>query len=74
MVLTYYLQPCPTCGRRLQIRIEYINRKVICYHCNASFVASDPDIGSAPESPIVESACETPLTSKSRYTDTIRAV
>lgn len=43
MPLTYYLQSCPTCGRRLQIRIEYLGRQVICYHCNGSFIALDSE-------------------------------
>lgn len=39
---TYFLQECPTCGRRLQIRIEHLGRKVVCQHCRGEFVASDP--------------------------------
>ena len=38
----YYLQECPTCGRNLRIRVEYLGRKVICQHCNAQFEACDP--------------------------------
>ncbi|MGL6195757.1 MAG: hypothetical protein ACRC2T_13155 [Thermoguttaceae bacterium] len=41
---TYYLQPCPTCGRSLQVRIAYMGRKVLCRHCRASFIAIDPDL------------------------------
>lgn len=41
MTLTCYLQVCPICGRRLQVRIEYLGREVICYHCSGSFIASD---------------------------------
>lgn len=44
MTLTYYLQSCPTCGRHLQIRIEYMGRRVICYHCSASFIAQEPEL------------------------------
>ncbi len=43
MATAYYLQSCPTCGRRLQIRVEYLGRKVVCYHCRAMFVAQNPD-------------------------------
>ena len=39
---TYFTQECPTCGRRLQIRVEYLGRKVVCRHCQGQFVASDP--------------------------------
>mgnify|MGYP001023988025 CR=1 FL=1 len=39
---TYFLQGCPTCGRRLQIRVEYLGRRVVCDHCRGRFVARDP--------------------------------
>lgn len=42
---TYFVQECPTCGRTLQVRIEYLGKKVTCQHCAASFVAFDPDAG-----------------------------
>ncbi|MGL6196169.1 MAG: hypothetical protein ACRC2T_15240 [Thermoguttaceae bacterium] len=41
---TYYLQPCPTCGRSLQVRIAFMGRKVMCRHCHAFFTATDPDL------------------------------
>ena len=44
MTLTYYLQPCPTCGRRLQVRIEYLGKQLACSHCQGAFIASDPDL------------------------------
>ena len=40
--ITYFVQGCPTCGRRLQIRVEYLGRKLVCQHCQGQFVASDP--------------------------------
>lgn len=40
---TYYLQPCPTCGRSLRVRVEYLGRQVICQHCQGRFLACDPD-------------------------------
>jgi len=40
---TYFLQECPTCGRRLQIRVEYLGKKVVCEHCRGQFIACDPD-------------------------------
>jgi hypothetical protein len=40
--VTYFIQGCPTCGRRLQIRVEYLGRKVVCQHCQGKFVAIDP--------------------------------
>ena len=39
---TYFTQECPTCGRQLQIRVEYLGKKVRCQHCHGQFVATDP--------------------------------
>jgi len=39
---TYFVQECPTCGRRLQIRVEYLGKQVMCQHCQGRFIASDP--------------------------------
>ena len=41
MGATYYIQICPTCGRRLEIKIEYIGLEVSCYHCRARFTAEN---------------------------------
>ena len=38
---TYFVQECPTCGRNLQVRLEYLGRRVTCRHCSATFEASD---------------------------------
>lgn len=45
---TFFLRECPTCGRRLQIRVEYLGRVLRCRHCGAMFEAGDP---SYPEPP-----------------------
>ena len=53
---TYFVQECPTCGRRLQIRVEYLGKRVVCQHCQGAFTAIDPagsagspaEYGSAP--------------------------
>lgn len=45
---TYYVQECPTCGRNLQIRVEYLGKVVECQHCHARFEASDPVSGECP--------------------------
>lgn len=34
-------QSCPTCGRRIEIRVELLGRSVACPHCNAEFTASE---------------------------------
>ena len=39
---TYFIQECPTCGRRLQIRVEYLGKSVRCQHCQGQFEAIDP--------------------------------
>jgi hypothetical protein len=40
--VVFYVQECPTCGRRLQIRVEYLGKKVICQHCQGELIAADP--------------------------------
>ncbi len=46
---TFFVQECPTCGRQLQVRVEYLGKIVACRHCKASFDACDPS--SQPEPP-----------------------
>lgn len=41
---TYFVQECPTCGRNLQIRVEYLGKKVVCQHCRGMFSAADPNM------------------------------
>ena len=48
---TYFVQECPTCGRSLQVRVEYLGRRVVCQHCHGSFEARDP---SSPRRTIAE--------------------
>ncbi len=38
---TYFVQGCPTCGRRLQVRVEYLGKRVACQHCQGTFVAAE---------------------------------
>ncbi len=40
---TYFVQECPTCGRNLEVRVEYLGRRVVCQHCRGQFVACDSD-------------------------------
>lgn len=40
---TYFTQECPTCGRSVQVRVEYLGRSVACMHCRGHFRASDPN-------------------------------
>jgi Zn-finger nucleic acid-binding protein len=41
MAITYFIQICPICGRRLEVKIEYIGLEVSCYHCRGRFLAQD---------------------------------
>ena len=41
----FFTQHCPTCGRRLQIRVEYLGRRVVCPHCKRRLEAHDPTVG-----------------------------
>jgi hypothetical protein len=45
---TYFIQECPTCGRRLQVRVIHLGQRVFCRHCGAQFAACDPQ---SPEYP-----------------------
>lgn len=48
---TYFVQECPTCGRQLHIRVEYLGKRVICQHCRGQFVACDPQSNRYSEPP-----------------------
>jgi hypothetical protein len=37
----YFHQECPTCGRQLRIRVEYLGKPVACQHCQGTFVAAE---------------------------------
>lgn len=45
---TYFVQECPTCGRNLQVRVQYMGKQVVCQHCGARFEACDPSSGVYP--------------------------
>ena len=38
---TYFVKECPTCGRKLQVRVEYLGREMVCNHCGGDFLAGD---------------------------------
>ena len=38
----YFVRECPTCGRHLYIRVEYLGKKVVCQHCHGNLEARDP--------------------------------
>ena len=39
---TYFVQECSTCGRNLQVRVEYLGKQIVCQHCGARFEACEP--------------------------------
>ncbi len=45
---TYFVQECPTCGRNLQVRVQYLGKQVVCQHCSARFEACDPSSAGYP--------------------------
>lgn len=53
---TYFVQECPTCGRSLEIRVEYLGKRVACRHCRGELVATDPA-----SSPVTESLTSSAL-------------
>lgn len=55
---TYFVQECPTCGRNLRIRVEYLGRSVVCQHCKRSLVARDPDASGDVGSGLLQRASE----------------
>lgn len=36
----HFIQECPTCGRRVQVRLEYLGRRLACDHCGGQFTAT----------------------------------
>jgi hypothetical protein len=38
---TCFIQECPTCGRSLQVSVEFLGRQVVCRHCSGRFEATD---------------------------------
>lgn len=46
--VTYFVQQCPTCGRRLQVKVEYMGMEVVCQHCGGLLKALDPSLESPP--------------------------
>ena len=49
----FFVRECPTCGRHLHIRVEYLGKKVVCQHCHGKLEARDP---AAADGPIVDPA------------------
>lgn len=41
MPTPYFFQDCPTCGRHVRIKAEYLGRRMCCLHCEGEFTATD---------------------------------
>jgi DNA-directed RNA polymerase subunit RPC12/RpoP len=54
---TFFVQRCPTCGRQLQVRVEYLGRELSCEHCQGRFVAA-AETHETDESAIIKRADE----------------
>ncbi len=39
--ISYFFQECPTCGRHVRVKAEYLGRRLSCLHCHGEFVAAD---------------------------------
>ena len=46
---TYFARECLTCGRTLQVRVEYLGKRVACPHCHAILTATDPQLSGQPK-------------------------
>ena len=75
---TYFVQECPTCGRNLQVRLEYLGKRVTCRHCSAAFEATDGtsvfDDASASSGVSLLERAEELLASASRITEKLSSV
>lgn len=60
---TYFVQECPTCGRRLQIRVEYLGKRMACQHCRGQFEAADPAAHRPSDSSVLMARAEELLSS-----------
>ena len=43
----FFQQGCPVCGRRLEIDVNLLGRRVYCQHCCGGFVAMDASLMTA---------------------------
>lgn len=47
----FFHQGCPVCGRRLEINVGLLGKRVFCQHCGGGFVAMDASMQSIPAAP-----------------------
>ena len=49
---TFFIRPCPACGRHARILLDYLGKQVCCRHCGREFTADDPEsLSAAPDGP-----------------------
>jgi len=53
-IATFFLRPCPTCGRRLEIQIRHLGQTVLCPHCRAAFLATQENRGDLQRDAVAE--------------------
>lgn len=39
----FFVQQCPTCGRRLRVSVDYLGKTIRCRHCQGTLVARDAE-------------------------------
>lgn len=68
---TYFVQECPTCGRTLEVRVEYLGKRVACRHCRGSFIAEgiEPSTDAAQALALMQRADELLALAESRRHD-----
>ncbi len=67
----FFVRSCPTCGRKLEIRVELLGRDVECVHCSATFVAREDNVhGDAADRPS-EQRIEKALAKAQQYIDSV---
>jgi hypothetical protein len=49
---TYFARECPTCGRSLQVKIQFMGKRVTCPHCSAAFLATDRPCAANPRNEV----------------------
>lgn len=47
---SHFVKSCPTCGRLVQIQVQYMGRGVNCGHCHGRFVAYLDDVAATGQS------------------------
>lgn len=66
---TFFVRACPTCGRKLEVRVELLGREVECVHCGANFHATQEDRNAVDDQRI-----EQVLARAQRYIESVEAL